>query len=327
MNQRSPSDTENVSITEKIVAFALRGALPVLIFVGALAAGLLALQLTPREEEPQIVVPMVDVLVQAPGLSAQQMERQITTPLEKLLAQIPGVEHIYSSSSTAQASVTLRFYVGEDREKSILNTYNKLYSNQDKMPGQVSQWLVNPIEVDDVPILLLGLYSQDPSRYSDFELRRMADEISIQLQAIDNTSVVSVHGGRARTISIELKPESMAARKTTASDLIHALQSSNVLQSAGRWSLGNQSFILESGDVLRNLDELKHTVVNVVDGIPVYLLEVADIKDGPSEAKSYQWISFVNHVADASRLDRNKPMVSISVAKQAGSNAVQVAAN
>ena len=102
---------------------------------------------------------MVDVLVEAPGLSAVQVERQVTIPLEKLLAQIPGVEHVYSATGTGQASVTLSFYVGQDREDAILNTYNKLHSNQDKVPAVVEQWLVDPVEVDDVPILLLGLWT------------------------------------------------------------------------------------------------------------------------------------------------------------------------
>ena len=130
---------------ESVMRYTLRGGLPVALFVIGLAAGALALVFTPREEEPQIVVPMVDVLVNAPGLSARQVERQVTVPLEKLLAQIPGVEHVYSSSATGQASVTLAFYVGQDREDSILNTYNKLHSNLDRIPPVVSDWVVKPL--------------------------------------------------------------------------------------------------------------------------------------------------------------------------------------
>ena len=142
---------------DRIVRSTLAGGIPLTIFILAIVAGIAALQFTPREEEPQIVVPMVDVLIEAPGLSAEQVERQVATPVEKLLAQIPGVEHVYSTSSTGRAAVTLAFYVGEDREISILNTYNKLYANQDKVPGVVSRWMLRPIEVDDVPIMLLGI--------------------------------------------------------------------------------------------------------------------------------------------------------------------------
>jgi len=200
------------SLLDKLVARSLSGGLPIVILIVSLAVGVIALVFTAREEEPQIVVPMVDVLVNSPGLSARQVERQVTTPLEKLLAQIPGVENVYSTSMTGQTAVTLRFYVGEDREESILNTYNKLYSHQDSMPAIVDHWLVKPIEVDDVPIVMLALWSETPETVSDFELRRLADEMSTALQAIENTSEVNVVGGRPRTIRILRSPESVAAR-------------------------------------------------------------------------------------------------------------------
>lgn len=308
---------------DRLIHYSLGGGLPKLIFVLGLFAGLLALLYTPREEEPQIVVPMVDVLVEAPGLSAGQVERQVTIPLEKLLAQIPGVEHVYSATGTGQASVTLSFYVGEDREDSILNTYNKLYSNQDSLPPVVSRWLMRPVEVDDVPILMLGLWSEDPQQYSDFELRRMADEVSTFLQGIPSTSEVNVVGGRPRVVRVLVDPESMGARSTTAQDVVNALAVSNVLHNAGDWTFGNRSIELEAGDVLRDTGELRQLVVNVIDGVPVYLQDVARIVDGPDEPDSYTWIGFSpdHAVGDIG----TRPMVALSVAKQPGSNAVGVA--
>ena len=196
---------------DRVVRQSLSGGLPLFIFIIAIVAGLVALQYTPREEEPQIVVPMVDVLVSAPGLSSVQVERQVTIPVEKLLTQIPGVEHVYSSSLKGRAAVTLRFHVGQDREEAILNTYNKLYSNQDLVPGVIGEWLVRPVEVDDVPIVLLALWSDDPARYDDFGLRRIADEVTTQLQGIPRTSEVKVVGGRPRTVQVLLDPESLAA--------------------------------------------------------------------------------------------------------------------
>jgi multidrug efflux pump subunit AcrB len=313
------------SAFEGLMKYTLRGGLPVTLFLVGLAAGALALIFTAREEEPQIVVPMVDVLVQAPGLSARQVERQVTVPLEKLLAQIPGVEHVYSSTATGQAAVTLAFYVGQDREDSILNTYNKLYSNQDRIPPVVSQWLLKPVEVDDVPIVLLGLWSERPERYSDYELRRMADEVSTVLQGIPQTSEVNVVGGRPRTLNILIDPESLGARKTTAGDIIGALGVSNLLQHAGDWSFNDTSIRLEAGDFIRDVAELENAVVNVIDGVPVYLRDVARVVDGPAEADFYTWIDFTqaHPVSGGARL--NQPMVAISVAKQRGSNAVSVA--
>ncbi|TGD72504.1 efflux RND transporter permease subunit [Mangrovimicrobium sediminis] len=308
---------------DRLVRYTLGGGLPKLIFVVGVLAGILALYFTPREEEPQIVVPMVDVLVEAPGLSARQVERQVTIPMEKLLAQIPGVEHVYSSSATGRASATLRFFVGEDREDSILNTYNKLYSNVDRLPPVVANWMVRPVEVDDVPIVMLALWSEDPQRYSDFELRRMADEVSTFLQGIPSTSEVNVVGGRPRTVRILLDPESLGARRTTAQDIVGALSVSNVLRSAGNWTLGNQSIALEGGDVLRDVGELRELVVNVIDGVPVYLRDVARVVDGPDEADNYTWIGFAPGHPLGELADR--PMVAISVAKQRGTNAVSVA--
>jgi multidrug efflux pump subunit AcrB len=318
-------ETTRGHFMDRLVRRSLDGGIPIFIFVVAILAGLIALQYTPREEEPQIVVPMLDVLVSAPGLSAEQVTRQVTIPVEKLLTQIPGVEHVYSSSNAGIASVTLRFYVGQDREKSILNTYNKLHSNQDQVPGVVSSWLVRPVEVDDVPVVLLALWSEDASRYDDHALRRIADEISTDLQGIPQTSEVKVTGGRPRTIRVLLDPESLAARKTAALEVVQALELSNQLQSAGVWTLGNESIVLESGDFVRSVKELENLPVNVIDGVSVYLRDVATIVDGPAEAETYNWIEFASGHPRFNRANEGFPMVTISVAKHRGSNAVSVA--
>ena len=316
-----------MNVFDRLVRSTLGGGIPMTIFILAIVAGIAALKFTPREEEPQIVVPMVDVLIEAPGLSAEQVERQVAIPVEKLLAQIPGVEHVYSTSSSGKASVTLAFYVGEDREISILNTYNKLYANQDKVPGVVSRWMLRPIEVDDVPILLLALWSDTPDRYGDFELRRLAEDVSTYLQGIDETSEVNIVGGRPRTIRILIDPESMGARKTTAADIFNALKLSNVLQVVDQWAFNNESIVLESGDFIRSVDELNAFVVNIIDGIPVYLGDIAEIVDGPAEPDSYTWIDFAPGHPVYESANASYPMVSISVAKQRGSNAVAVAEN
>jgi len=307
-------------LIDRIVGRALQGGLPVLIFVVAMVAGGLALQFTAREEEPQIVVPMVDVRVAAAGLSAAQTERQVTMPLEQLLTQIPGVEHLYSTSFTGGATVTLRFRVGEDREDALLNTYNKLYSHQDKVPAVVGSWQVVPVEVDDVPILLLGLWSDDAARYSDYELRRVADELTNGLQAIPQASEIQVVGGRARTLRVLLNPQGLAARKTTPLEVVNALRLSNLRQPAGRLTLGNRAIELQGGDFLGDAAALRRQVISVVDGTPVYLGDVAEVVDGPAEADGYHWIDF------AGARGGGHPMVAISIAKLRGSNAVAVAA-
>ena len=306
------------NVFDAIMSSVLAGGLPRLIFFAGILTGLLALQYTPREEEPQIVVPMIDVLVTTPGLSAEQTERQVTIPLERLLAEIKGVENIYSTSSTGAASVTLRFYVGESREQALLNTYNKLYANTDRIPPVVAQWQVKPIEVDDVPILVLGLWSED-AQYSDFELRRIADEFATALQTVEDASKVDVVGGRPRQVTLYLDPEALAGRRTSTSDIVAALQVSNLLLDAGNWVVNDSAIILEAGDVLRTQEDLENLIVNVIDGAPVFLRDVARIVDGPAEPLAYSWIGFPGTHQD------NYPMVAVSVAKKPGANAVAVA--
>jgi multidrug efflux pump subunit AcrB len=308
---------------DSLVAYSLKGGFPQFVFVIAIFLGAIALIYTPREEEPQIVVPMIDVWVDVPNLSARQVERQVTVPLEKLIKQVPGIEHIYSASHDGGLSVTLRFEVGEDRERALLNTYNKLHSNQDKIPEVAANWIVKPIEVDDVAILMVGLFSTSADLYSDYELRRMAQEVSTVIQSLPNTSEVKIVGGRSRSIQVMLDLQALAARQTSVMNVVDALALSNQLARHGELSLGQKTIVIESGDVIRDLQALNNIVVNVINGKMVLLKDIAEVRDGPSEPKSYQWLEFAS--AANTTLQDKYPMVTISVAKQKGSNAVTVA--
>ena len=157
-----PSDHPESShgLLSRIIDVFLRGDLAPLFLVLGLIAGAAAIFLTPREEEPQIVVPMADVMISAPGLSAEEVERQVATPLDKLLFQIDGVEHVYSAAYAGRAIVTVRFYVGENREDSLVKIYNKIFSNTDAVPPDVTAWVVKPVEIDDVPIVIATLWSE-----------------------------------------------------------------------------------------------------------------------------------------------------------------------
>lgn len=317
----------STNFTANLISSVLASKLPFVILLLSMLAGMMALNYTPREEEPQIVVPMIDVVVNAPGVNVQQVERLVTTPLEKLLAQVKGVEHVYSVSNNSQTRVTLRFYVGENRENALLNTYNKLHSNTNIIPAIVSDWRIQPIEVDDVPIIMLGLWSSDNTTADDFHLRRLAEEVSTFLQAIENTSEVNIVGGRSREIQVNLNPEKMTARSIAIADVLPAIQASNTLKNHGSIALENQSFRLESGDVFRDIETLKFTPINVIDGSVILLKDIATIIDGPAEQTSYSWIDFANgHQQEHySKNNSDHPVVTISVAKQPGSNAVTVA--
>ncbi len=302
------------------------GPLPVLLLVAALLSGLVALVITPREEEPQIVVPLADVLVAAPGLSAEQVERQIATPLEKLLYQIDGVEYVYSMSRSERCVVTVRFFVGEDRVASLVKIYNKLYSETDRIPAAVKSWVVKPIEIDDVPIVIAVLWSDRPEVSGDHELRRLAEEIDHDLQSIENTNRLEVTGGRPRQIRVELDPNALTARRTAPLEVAWAIDVSNKLLPAGNVQIRDRELVVEAGDFIRSADALRRLVINVVDGVPVYLGDVAQIIDGPAEPTSYTWIGFgpaSDRIQDHPGV---YPAVAVSIAKKKGANAVWVAA-
>jgi multidrug efflux pump subunit AcrB len=309
----------------RLLGQTMQGPLPLLILLVALVGGMVALMITPREEEPQIIVPMADVLVAAPGLSAEQVERQIATPLEKILYQIDGVEYVYSMSRSDQCVVTVRFYVGEDREDSLVKIYNKVFSGIDRIPAMVQSWVVKPIEVDDVPIVVAVLWSDDPALTGDHELRRLAEEIEHDLQSIKVTNRIEVAGGRPRQIRVELDPEALAARRTAPLEVAWAFDISNKLLPAGDVQVLDQNIVVEAGDFIRSAAELSKLVINVIDGVPVYLDDVARISDGPAEPISYTWLGFGPASDMLPTYPGVYPAVTVSIAKKKGANAVRVA--
>lgn len=325
MSNSVDAEEASVPLMTRIVEVFLRGDVAILLIVVSLMLGAAALVLTPREEEPQIVVPMADVFASAPGLSAEEVERQVTDRLEKLLYQIDGVEFVYSMSQPGQCVVTVRFYVGEDREDSLVKIYNKINSSVDQIPPVVKSWVVKPIEVDDVPIVIATLWSDQTQRYGDHELRRIAEEVQHELQAIPNTNRVEVVGGRPRRIIVNLDAQRLAAHATSPMQVARALQVSNVTARNGSFEQQNTQFNVETGTFIRGVDDLNEIVVNVSGGRPVYLKNIATVVDGPAEPDSYSWIGF--GAADEEHADKTDvyPAVHISVAKRKGANAVHVA--
>ncbi|MBV1878216.1 MAG: efflux RND transporter permease subunit [Pseudomonadales bacterium] len=314
--EKLPADFAAV-LVRKTVA----GPLPLLMVFVALLAGLFSVLVIPREEEPQIVVPLADILMSAPGLSARQIERQVTNPLEKLLHQIDGVEYVYSVSRPGSSVVSVRFFVGEDREDSLVKIHNKLLSEKDEIPPSIASWVVKPIEVDDASILNIALWAAPEAQMHDFELRQIGEEIAYKLQSIKQTNRVEVTGGRRREIRVELDPATLSAYLTTPMDVAWAIEVSNQRQFSGHIEQQDHSIVIETGEPIADMVALRSLVVNVVDGIPVYLSDLGQVFDGPEIAKNYTWIGFGQGADNPGAY----PAVVISVAKQKGSNAVSVA--
>lgn len=317
----------------------LSSSFPAIFVILTLIMGAVALLLTPREEDPQIVVPMADVVIAAPGLSAKQVAHQVTEPLERILSQIDGVEYVYSQSNRDGALVTVRFYVGESRTDSLVKLYNKLYSNQDKIPQAVSHWAVKPVEIDDVPMVVAALYSTDENLYGYAELRRLAEQAKQRLKAIKHTNSVEIVGGQSRVIEVQLDSVALAAYHTSMDDIARAIQVSNQEQTGGAVYQDGYRLQVQSGLYLQSAQELSQLVVNVINGQPVYLQDVADVQDAFTHAQETTYFypgvayHFGDDQADASvhaaheqyYQDAQYPAVFLSVAKQKGSNAVWVA--
>jgi len=311
------------TLPTRIVDKFLDGNLSIIFIILALLAGAVALLLTPREEEPQIVVPIADVYVQMPGASAGEVEKQVATRLEKLLWQVDGVEYVYSMARPDQALVTVRFFVGEDRVESLVKLHNKLQSNLDQIPPGVTGWVVKPIEVDDVPIVNLTLHSPTAS---DHALRRVAEEVVDRLQAVENSSITTVIGGRPRQLRVELDPQALAARGLDLLAVQRALAGANLEQPAGAFAAGNRTLLVRGGSFLGSAREVGALVVGVAAGRPVFLRDVAAVSDGVAETESYTRLRFgPAGDAQAAASGEEEQAVNIAVAKQKGTNAVTVA--
>jgi multidrug efflux pump subunit AcrB len=316
-----------------LVEVFLGSRLTMLFLLASLLAGVAAIMVTPREEEPQIEVVMADVEVSVPGASAEEVEKLVTTPLERILWQVDGVEDVYSTSRRDSSMVTVRFFVGEERENALVKLYNTINKNLDLKPTVVEGWLVKPVEIDDVPIFTAALHSD---RYSGYELRRMGEELFHRLAEVENVSRVTITGGRSREVRVELLPDRLAAYSLTPGDMRTALVAADQSVTAGTFDQHDVNTTVLSQSFLTRAEEVEDLVVGVSDpdgsgARPVYLRDVAEVTDGPEEPGTYSRIGFSDAYAEALGLppeDGSGPgreVVTLAVAKKPGTNAVDVA--
>ena len=285
-----------------------------LVIAGSLLLGAFAVIRLPREEEPQIIVPMVDVFVGMPGASAREVEERVTKPMEKLLWEIPGVEYIYTTSSPGMSTAIVRFLVGQDEEKSIARLNQKLNANLDLIPPGASAPLVKPRSIDDVPILGLTFWSK---RYGDFDLRRIAAQVDDTIKQTPDVSAVALIGGQRREIGINLDPSRLGAYNLSPLQVLGALGLSNRRMKSGEFASGNRQYLLETGQFLRTAEEVRNVVAGVANDKPVSVGDVAVVTDGGEDLSQYV------------RFSDGKgfyPAVTVAVSKRKGTNAVAVGA-
>ncbi len=224
-----------------------------LFLVASIALGVAAVLLLPREEEPQIIVPMIDVMVSFPGASAKEVETRITRPMERLLWEIPGVEYVYTTSSPGSSVAIVRFYVGEDEEKSIVRLNQKMFANFDLIPPGASQPLIKPRSIDDVPFLALTLWS---SELDGFQIRRAAAELRNDLQQVPDISATQLIGGQRRTMLVEPDPAKMAAYGVSASRIQNVMQTENQESDAGILTKQNEAFSIHLDGFFKSAEDL-----------------------------------------------------------------------
>ncbi|MFO8083363.1 MAG: efflux RND transporter permease subunit [Desulfobacterales bacterium] len=319
------NNAEPQGMIPSIVRPFLSGTPAIIILFISLCLGVGAIMITPREEDPQIVVPLADIFVQAPGTPVEEVEKLVATPLEKLLGQIDGVEYVYSMSRNGMAIVTVRFYVGEDREDSLVKLHNKIMMNIDIVPPIVHGWVIKPVEIDDVPIVNLTLYSD---RYDDHELRRIGEEVLWRLSKLPDDSRTSITGGRPREIRVELIPERLSGMNISLLQVRNALHAADASLIAGNIDRQNRHITIAGNSFLTSVEEVSELVMGVYEDRPVYLRDLAHIIDGPAEVKHYTRLGHSigfrrdNELSDT---PLTCPAVTLAIAKKRGTNAVDVA--
>ncbi len=286
-----------------------------LLIAFAIAVGAFATLMLPREEEPQIVVPMIDVFVSMPGASAEEIEERVTRPMEQLLWEIPGVEYIYSTSSPGMSMAIVRFLVGQDEEDAIVRLNQKLFANFDLIPPGASQPLVKPRSIDDVPILALTLHS---ASYGDYELRRIAAHLQDAVKQVNEVSAVELVGGQRRVLEVRLDHQRLAAFNIAPLEVAGLLQAANQRLPGGGYDSANRRFLVETGSFLRSARAVESVVVGAAGGRAVYLRDVAEISDHGEEPDNY--VRFASRATEGF-----EPAVTVAVSKRKGANAIDVA--
>ena len=311
----------------KIAGYFINSKLTPLIIIASILLGLAAVVALPREEEPQIIVPMIDIFVQMPGSSAAEVEQRVTRPMEQLLWEIPGVEYIYSTSMPGMAMTVVRFLVGQNEEESIVRLQSKLMANMDRIPCCITPPLIKPRYIDDVPILALTFWSDTVEPYL---LRRVAAEVENQAKREPDVSLTSLIGGDGRRVEVQLDPVRMAGYGLDPVAVSKLVFAANQAADAGSYPSTEGQIIVHTGRFLKTAEDVRNVVVAAHQGRPVYLRDVATIADGPPLPDNYVYFGAGPAAEEKGILAQAAsggpyPAVTLTLAKRKGTNAISVA--
>lgn len=309
-------------ISGRIASAFIDSKLSILLMVALMIVGLYSTSLIPREEEPQIIIPMADVMVGYPGATPQEVESRVIKPLEKIISNIKGVEHLHAMAMDGQAMIIVQFYVGEDTERSYVKLYDELMKHPDLLPENVVGPMVKTRSIDDVPMMGLTLWSEN---YNDFQLRQIGEELSSEIKKIDDVSIAKVIGGRPRQIKIVLDKDKMAENQVDPLHIMQMVKAGNASSQSGAFVQGDEEFLIRTGAFLTSAEEVENLVVGQNNQMPVYLRQVAEVKDGPADAHSYVAFGYGKANENYTNFMSEYPAVTLSISKVKGADAMQIA--
>jgi multidrug efflux pump subunit AcrB len=310
-------------ISGKIAHFFINSKLTILLMVALMIIGVYSSFLIPREEEPQINVPMADVMVGYPGASPTEVESRVAKPLEKIISNIKGVEHVHTMAMNGQAMLIVQFYVGQDVERSYVKLYDELAKHEDMFPKGVYKPMVKTRSIDDVPMLGLTLWSETQD---DFQLRQIAEEVTSEIEKVKDVAITKEIGGSNRELKVILDKDKMAENGVDALGIMQMIQANNGSSQSGSFVQNDQEYLVTTGQFLSNSEDIENLVVGVNKNMPVYLKQVATVQDGPSTARSYVSFGYGKANEKFKTAKSEYPAVTISIGKVKGADAMKISA-
>lgn len=277
--------------------------------------------LIPREEEPQINVPMADVMVGYPGASPSEVESRVVKPLEKILSNIKGVEHVHSMAMNGQAMLIVQFYVGQDVERSYVKLYDELAKHENMFPQGVFKPMVKTRSIDDVPMLGLTIWSE---KLNDYEIRQIAEEVTSEVEKVKDVAITREIGGRNRQVKVVLDKDKMAENGVDALGIIQMIQANNGSSQSGSFVNNDKEYLVTTGQFLKSTEDIENLVVGINANLPVYLKQVAKVEDGPSTPNSYVSFGYGKANEKFKTAKSEYPAVTISIGKVKGADAMKI---